>query len=209
MHSQNLEEQYILEYFGVYNGTFLSIGENDGETFSNVRALALKGWRGVCVEPSPKAFERLEKLYKDNKGVYCYPYAIGNHNGAEVLKQSGALCSTSDVGLVSTFDAKEPERWKRHQVPGTTHRGVEFEDVAVKMFRWKTFYNRLKIKTFDFVSIDCEGFDLDILKQMDVTDVKCICLEWNGKPELKEAFDKQLGGFKVIYTSGENLIYAR
>lgn len=208
MYSQNAEEQHILNYFGNFVGSFISVGENDGTTFSNVRALALNGWRGVCVEPSPKAFERLKKLYEGSENIYCYPYAIGDHNGKAIMHESSALCSINDIALVSTFDRKETERWKPHIVPGT-RQGVSFEDVEVQMFRWKTFVNRLKIKTFNFVSIDCEGFDLEILKQMDLTGVKCICLEWNGKPELKSEFEKPLEGFKIIYTSGENLIFAR
>ena len=46
--SQNQEEDVILKYFEYLPvGTFLSIGENDGQTLSNVRALAEKGWHGV------------------------------------------------------------------------------------------------------------------------------------------------------------------
>lgn len=207
-YSQSDEEQHILNYFGDHVGTFISIGENDGVTFSNVRALALRKWSGVMVEASPKAFDRLKTLYNGYKGFYLYQYAIGDHNGKAILNESGPLCSASDVGLVSGFDTKEMARWNNHIVPGQG-RGVKFEPVEVKMFRWKTFYNRLKIKKFDFVSIDCEGFDLEILSQMDLTDVKCICLEWNSKPEVKKDFEHYLDGFKLIYTSGENVIYAR
>jgi len=210
MYSQNLEEQYILEYFGPFIGNFLSIGENDGVTFSNVRALALRGWKGVMLEPSPKAFERLKTLYNGHKGFYLYPFAIGDHNGKAILQESGPLCSTADVGLVSSVNAGEVQRWANHRAPGV--RGVTFEPIEVPMFKWKTFSNRLrstKIKTFQFVSIDCEGTDLEILSQMDLTEVRAICLEWNSKPEVKSEFEKYLQGFNLIYTSGENLIYGR
>jgi FkbM family methyltransferase len=200
MHSQNSEEQHILAYFGDYVGTFISLGENDGLTFSNVRALALKGWRGCCVEPSPKAFERLKKLYQGDKNVFVYQYAIGDHNGSATLLESGPLCTPNDVGLVSTFHFYEQDRFKRT---------VDYQPIEVKMFRWKTFLNRLPIKKFDFVSIDCEGTDLEILSQMDLTDVKCICLEWNGVPNTKLHFEKYLDGFKLLYTSGENVLYGR
>lgn len=198
--SQNSEEQHILNYFGDYVGTFLSIGENDGETFSNVRALALKNWRGVMVEPSPKAFERLKALYEGRKGFYIYPYALGGHNGKAVLNESGPLISSRDVALVSTFHESEMARFRT---------SVAYNPVEVKVFRWKTFLNRLPIKEFDFVSIDCESEDLNILSQMDLSKVKCICLEWNSKPELKKDFEHYLDDFKLLYTSGENLIYAR
>lgn len=200
MYSQNLEEQYILEYFKDKVGTFLSIGENDGKTFSNVRALAERNWTGVMVEPSPKAFEKLKTLYDGHKGFYIYPFAISGHNGKAMLQESGPLCSAADVGLVSTFHQHEKERFQRT---------VKYDPIEVKTFRWKTFLNRLKIKQFDFVSIDAEGSDLEILSQMDLSQVQLICLEWNSKPEVKLAFEVYLTGFKLIYTSGENLIFGR
>lgn len=203
--TQNDEEQYILSYFkDTLDGTFISIGENDGETFSNVRALALTGrFRGVMVEPAPIPLEKLRKLYNGHKGFYIYPYAISTSNGKDTLQVSGSLCSASDSGLVSTFHPQEMARFK-----GAT----PYTPTEVKIFRWKTFYNRLTIKTFDFISIDAEGSDLDILQQMDLNELKtkCICLEWNGKTELKQAYEVYLPeGFNLIYTSAENLIYAR
>lgn len=200
MYSQSNEERYILEYFGDYVGTFLDLGCNDCLTFSNTRALALKGWRGVMVDASPKAMERCKTLYNGYKGYYFYEVAISGHNGKAILNESGPLCSAADVGLVSTFHASEMDRFKRT---------VSYESIEVKTFRWKTFYNRLKIKNFDFVSIDCEGEDLEILSQMDLANVKAICLEWNSKPELKKDFEHYLEGFKLLYTSGENLLYGR
>lgn len=206
-YSQNLEQDYILDYFkDKPSGVFIDIGANDGITFSNTRALALSGFKGVFIEPSPKAFERLKTLYNGHKGFYLYAVSIGDHNGKAILQESGSLCSAADVGLVSSVKVEENIRWMRHFVEG---KYVVFNPIEVPMFRWKTFYNRLKIKKFDFVSIDCEGFDLEILSQMDLTEVRCICLEWNSKPELKLQFEQYLEGFKLIYTSGENLLYGR
>jgi FkbM family methyltransferase len=199
-YSQNLEEKVILDYFNGYIGSFLSLGENDGITFSNVRALAERGWSGVMVEPSPKAFARLEKNYEGLKGFYLYPFAISGHNGNIILHESGPLVNSNDVALVSTVNAKEMDRFK-----GAT----TYEPVTVKCFRWKTFLNRLSIKKFHFISMDIEGEEVNVLPEMDLTDVKCICIEWNGVPELKALYEKYLDGFRLIYTSGENLIYAR
>jgi FkbM family methyltransferase len=200
MFSQSLEEQYIIDYFGEKIGTFLSIGENDGITFSNVRALALRGWKGVAVEPSPKAFEKLKELYKGHKGIYCYQYAISSHNGKAMLQESGPLINSRDVALVSTFHQSEMGRFR------TT---VSYTPVEVKTFKWRTFLNRLTIKEFDFISLDVEGDELSILPYMDLTKTSCVCIEWNSRPELKAEYEKYLDGFKLIYTSGENLIYAR
>lgn len=203
MHSQNAEEQAILNYFNGRVGTFLSVGENDGLTFSNVRALAERNWRGVCVEPSPKAFEKLKALYEGHKGIYCYQVALGDHNGKAMLQESGPLVGVNDVALVSTFHAREMDRFKRT---------VKYEPVEVKMFKWKTFFNRLTIKEFDFISLDCEASELQFLPDIDLSKTELICLETNGKQDLKNQYLEITGKFglnKVIYESGENIIVSR
>jgi len=66
-YSQSKEQEVILDYFKDHIGTFCSLGENDGITFSNVRALAERGWTGVMIEPDPEAFERLQNRYDGHK----------------------------------------------------------------------------------------------------------------------------------------------
>ena len=200
MYSQNKEEEIILHYFSGQTGTFIDIGANDGITFSNTRALAERGWKGVLIEPSPKAYAKLKEVYNGHKWFYLYNFALGDKNGKAFLQESGPLCSAKDVGLVSTFVTSEMDRFKSK---------VAYEPFEVKMFKWKTFLNRLAIKEFDFISMDCEGSELGILPDMDLSKTKCICLEWNSKPELKTEYEKYLTGFNLIYNSGENLIYGR
>lgn len=203
MFSQNAEEKYILEYFGDYVGTFLELGCNDCETFSNTRALALKGWKGVLVDASPKAIERCKNLYKGRKGIYIYDYAITGHMGKEIFHESSSLISSRDVGLVSTFHDSEMSRFK------TT---VQYTPIEVKTLKWKTALNRWQIKSFDCISLDIEGDELNVLPDMDLSEVKLICIEWNSKKDLKKQYlyyTSKYGLDKIIYTSGENLIIVR
>lgn len=197
MYSQNNEEQIILNYFGDFKGTFIDIGANDGITLSNTRALAERLWEGVLVEPSPEAYRRLRKNYERMNGFYFYPFALGETNGTTILHESGEHLGKGDIALLSTLDESEKSRWV----------GTSFSKTEVKVFRWKTFLNRLKIKKFDFISLDAEGLDLAILKQIDLTDVKCLCVEFNGKQ--KEEFVKLCDGFRLIGENAENLIFAR
>lgn len=199
-HSQNNEEQVILDYFKGHVGTFIDIGANDGITFSNTRALAERSWKGILIEPDPDAFKRADALYEFYKGIYRYNYAIGNYNGKKILQKSSSLLKTGDTGLVSTFYASEMERFKS---------AVQYTPIEVQIYTWRTALNRWAIRKFDFISMDCEGAELEILPDIDLTDTKMICIEWNGVPKLKTEYEKYLNGFKLIYTSAENLIYAR
>lgn len=201
MKSQNAEEQIILDYFKGKTGTFCDLGSNDGITFSNTYALSKLGWCGVLIEPSPRAFAKLNQLYQDTKGCfYLYNYAIGTTNGRVTLYESGELVHTGDVGLVSTLIQKETDRFKRT---------VKYEEVTVDCYRWKTAMNRWKFKKFEFISIDIEGLEIEVLQQIDLTETQLICVETNGDAFKKIKLDEMLTGFKVIYTSPENLIYAK
>lgn len=201
MYSQNKEEEVILNYFGNTTGVFLDLGANDGVTFSNTRALAELGWCGVLVEPSPQAFHRLKSNYDEKKGCfYFYPYAIGTKNGKVTLYESGQLVNKGDVALVSTLIEKETDRFKSV---------TSYTPIDVDCFRWKTFKNRLYKEEFDFISIDIEGLEYEVIQQMDLSKTKLICIETNGNQEKKQKLDALLAEFKVIYTSAENLIYAR
>lgn len=208
MYSQNLEETYILNYFGDHVGTFLDLGCNDCLTFSNTKALADRGWRGILVDCSPAAIERCRVLYKNRKGFYIYDNAIGAphpvtgkpFNGKIIFRDSGSILNGNDVGLVGTFYDEEMKRFK--QV-------TAYNPIEVQTYTWKTFFNRPPLKEYDMISLDVEGSERNILPYMDLSKAKLLCIEWNSKPELKAEYDKYLEGFKVIYTSGENLIYAR
>lgn len=199
-YSQNNESEIIDKYFGDYIGTFIDIGANDGITLSNTRALAERGWKGVLVEPSPKAYARLVENYKTFDGIYTYPYCISHSNKDFTLHESSALLGKDDIGLVSTFHDHEKERFKSV---------VSYTPVTCKCFRWKTFLNRLTIKKFDFISCDCEGNDVTVMEQIDLTDTKCICVEWNGVHAVKSRFIEICKGFRLIAENGENLIFAR
>lgn len=200
--SQNNEQEVILDYFkNQPEGSFLSIGENDGETLSNVRALALNGWSGVCVEPAPDPFQKLETLYEGSK-VLVHECAIGKENGKFPFHVSGTHLKKGDSGLLSTLEKSEMKRWK-----GTE----QFIETEVEVYTWKSFYEGCGVETFDFISIDCEGLDVDVLMQMDLKAMgtKLVCIEWNGIPSKKRAIDVYFFrfGLKLIHQNLENLIY--
>ena len=199
MYSQNAEEEIILKYFNGKIGTYISIGENDGVTLSNVRKLSELGWTGINVEPSPNAFKMLVENTKQFKKVKNYNFALGETNGKVKFYDCETHLNKGDFGLLSTMVESEKNRWTKEK----------FNEIEVQSFRWKTFLNRLSIKTFDFISMDIEGMEVSLLKQMDLRSTSLVCLEWNSKPEVKVEFDKLMIGFKIIYTSPENLIYAR
>jgi FkbM family methyltransferase len=200
--SQNNEQEVILEYFkNQPEGIFLDIGANDGQTLSNSRALALSGWSGVCVEPAPDPFQKLETLYEGTK-VVVFECAIGKANGRMPFHISGTHLHKGDSGLLSTLEPEEIKRWQ-----GTE----QFIESKVEVFTWPTFYQNCGVQKFDFISIDAEGLDLFILKEMNLKEMatKLVCVEWNNNSKMKLAFNSifKSFGMRLIHMNFENLIY--
>jgi len=203
MKSQNNEAQIVADYFKGFKGTVLDIGANDGQTFSNSYDLIQSGWSAVLIEPGT-VFTQLQELHKDNKAVTCYQLAIADKEQILTFYESGAhVKNGKDTGLVSTLDYNESIRWRNS--------GVEFTERKVQAvpFSWVYKWH----KQFDFITIDAEGFDLQILKQIDLVKVgcRCLCIEWNGVIDLKREYSNYVAiwGLRLISENRENLIFAK
>jgi FkbM family methyltransferase len=206
-YSQHGEQEIILDYFkGEREGTLLSIGENDGETFSNARALLDLGWAGDLVEPSFRAFEKLYSHHGDSDKVYLHNVAIWDREGELDFFESGSLVNGSDIALVSSLKETETHRWKKAVKP--EHKIVEYVKTKVPTITWQTFLKYSQFKKYDFITMDVEGCELDILKQMDIEalGVKMICVEYNGKDQ--EKYDAIIP-LPRYWKNRTNLIYAK
>ena len=202
-YTQNNEEQIILDYFSKHNGTLtvLDIGANDGKTFSNSLRVIEEGWNAVLVEPSPKAFAKLKELHGNNSNVICVQSAITNVNGTFELQESSTLLNQGDVSLVSSIKVEETERWR--------NANVLFSPVFVMGLDFKTFMVAIDQYKFDLISIDVEGFDYDVLSQINLTEVGCkmLIVEFNGKEKEKFVDYCSKYSMKLISENPENLIF--
>jgi len=203
-YSQSNEQEIIINLFkGKRDGTFLDIGANDGVTLSNTFALANNyGWTGLLVEASPKAYERLLKNYElIDRDIDFQNVAIGKEDGVLEFWESGELLGKGDVGLVSSGVLFELNRWKTLD--------MKFEKLSVPMTSVETMLGRSRHKTFDLLSLDIEGMELDVLPQIDFKALKIqvAVIEFNGKDEQKYHDIMFPQGFKLVSKNMENLIY--
>jgi hypothetical protein len=114
----------------------------------------------------------------------------------------GSHLGKGDSDLLSTISKTETERW------GGT---ATFKQTRAMSLRWDSFMKQFPDGTvFNFISIDAEGYDLIILKQMNLRELGCemICVEWNGKDEQEYTVIASAAGMKLIHKNAENLIFA-
>lgn len=200
MHSQNNEEKIIADYFQATKGIYLDLGANDGITLSNTYGLYKVGWDGICVEASPKAYQRLLENQPKSK---CIELAVGSYDGWIEFNESGELLGIGDTSLVSSTKPEEMKRWESLNIP--------FNLLTVRCVTFDTLLKESLLNKIDFLSIDIEGMELEVLPQINFNKlgIRMACIEWNSKD--KEKYDEIMlpFGFKVIHQNAENLIYGK
>jgi FkbM family methyltransferase len=206
-YSQGQEQEIIFNYLFPNNqtyssGVFLDLGANDGITLSNTRGLYELGWSGVCVEPSPKAFQKLSELYNGIDKVQLVNVAVGNNDGTATFYESGEHLKKGDIALLSTLKQEEIERWK-----GTE----QFTPTTTEVKTFNSLLSVCNFTKFDFVSIDCEGVDYNILSQIDFNAIntKLVCVEFNQIAKEKYVEYCSRFGMRLIFENFENLIFGR
>lgn len=204
MKSQNDEAELALKYFKGRKGTLLDVGANDGKTFSNSFDLIKAGWGAYLLEPGAVGSE-LIKTHRGNQKVHIFNYGLGEKMEKVKFFESGAhVKGGSDLGLVSTTNEEETERWKKF--------GVQFRETEIQLVPFDGFYKYNGRPKFNLISLDTEGNDWKILKQIDLKEVGCefLIIEWNGNPELKNLFSHYCGkfGLNLLSENPENLVYS-
>lgn len=92
------------------------------------------GFNAILVEPSPKAFDKLKKLYARNPKVKLKKFAISQTSGEVVFHESGSWNEDkSDVALLSSIKESELKRWGNR---------VSFTETKVQSFHLRRFFDK-------------------------------------------------------------------
>lgn len=98
----DLDKYYELYFPRHLGGTFVEVGEYDGEYASNTSGLADVGWKGFYIEPVPEYADRCRRRYAKNHQVTISQIAIGDASGYAHIRKAGPL-STASEEMVETF----------------------------------------------------------------------------------------------------------
>jgi len=162
------------------SGVFIEFGAYDGVIFSNTHLLEKQfGWTGILIDPIPSHYESM-KQSRNCKLI---------HGAITAKHQESVLIEELPASDLSRFVSKRKIFKKVHKVKAFTLQEV--------------IDNNLKSNEIDFLSIDIEGEDIEILKSFDLSHykIKAICVEHN----FREGSDKIID---FMYKNGYDLVYS-
>ena len=173
------------------DGTFLEFGAYDGVTFSNTFLLEKRlNWSGVLIDPIPKHFEQM----KLNRKCISIQAAI------TVNKNEFVKILESPASNLSKRVSKRRITDKTHRVPTFT-----LTEIIDKYF---------PAKSLDYLSIDVEGEDLEILASVDFSkyEINAICVEHNDRIDSEEILKyMEESGYELVWNeySGNDFWFIR
>lgn len=148
------------------NVFFVNIGSNDGLAGNPLREfIVTRHWKGIMVEPVAYVFERLVRVYKNRPEIHCENVAIGDKNGSKTfyfLRKNNVLPPGYDQ--VGSF-SKEKILGEDHIFPGLA---AYIQEREIQCVTLRELLARRQVRHVDVYLIDAEGFDYEILKQIDL-----------------------------------------
>lgn len=199
--SQYGQDEFVIERLrGRERGVFFDVGAFDGEQASNTCALERRfGWTGIAVEPSPTAFQLLRR----NRSCIAIQGCIAATPGtARFLHIEG--CAAMLSGLLSHYDPRHLARIDREIHAG----GGARRETRVRCFTIEDLARAHGIERIDYLSVDTEGGELEILAGVDFSrlDVNLVSVENNyGEPGFRAVLGR--AGFRLIARLGCDEVY--
>jgi FkbM family methyltransferase len=148
--------------------TFVDIGANDGYHSSNSFYWALHGANGVCFEPIPSTYGRLERLYCFNHRVVCRNVAVSENDG------EGMMVSLGDQSFIP-----ETQDQCHRALHKERHAGAK-GTCKVKLLTFDAAMRGLSLPAvIDLLTVDVEGHELRVLRSIpfDVYRFRAIIVE--------------------------------
>jgi FkbM family methyltransferase len=148
---EDLIAAFMLAQMGITDVRYLDIGANRPRHFSNTFLFYRRGSSGVLVEPDPKLCEVLRRSRPRDR---CLQVASASQDGEVILHLMGSdALSTTSTQRLSGYE--------------TEGLGSQ-ESITVEALSPGTILERgFEGETPDFVSLDVEGVDIDVLSAWD------------------------------------------
>lgn len=152
-YSQEGEDMVLRRFVGNKPGFYVDIGAHHPQRFSNTFYFYQRGWRGINVDADPDLIAEFSVLRADDINVAC---AVGS-------KADSLIFYVFNERAVNTFDKNVAA--SRTKIKGW--KIVEKRKISVVPLAALLDKHLPKGKIINFMSIDVEGIDLEVLQTND------------------------------------------
>lgn len=153
-YAQEGEDQILLRLLaGRTAGFYVDVGAHDPRRFSNTCVFYEQGWRGINIDPNPDAIRKFARERPRDVNLCC---GISNREGQMTyFRMTDSALNTFDERL-----AREREKLTGYRIIGTSDVRVERLDSVLRTHTTAPVI-------IDFMSVDAEGHDLNVLRSND------------------------------------------
>jgi FkbM family methyltransferase len=174
----SLNEDNILDWLTGYKekGVYIDIGAYNPDHINNTKLFYQRGWRGINIEPNEEGFKKFLEKRPEDVNLNC---AVGLGEADYYFAEGGSG---------NTFVKNTAEQ-----------RGID-KKIKVKLKPLSEIFKENNLSVVDFISMDVENFEHEVIKSNDwfKYKAKVLCLEGSGYPELKKY------GYKLVFWDGGN-----
>jgi len=170
-YSQDNQDRYLEQnlFKGFKNGVYVDVGAHDGVTINNTLYFEKNHqWTGINIEPIKSVYDKLVTNRPDNVNLNC---AVCNQDG-----ETEFICNVGYTEMISgikdTFDARHLNRLQNEnrQMGSTTN------VIKVNTKRLETIFDEYKMSHINYLSIDVEGAEFEVIKSINFDKVYIDCI---------------------------------
>jgi FkbM family methyltransferase len=160
-------DKKLESYFPYKNGYFVELGANDGVSQSNTKYFELfKNWRGVLIEPHPGKFSECRKNRSKRSKCINAACVSSSYTGDSIQLLYSNLMTIALEGESDIQDRNQHAEW-----------GGDFLTKSEIVYEFSAPSRTLEAillachapSTIDFLSLDVEGNEIEVLKGLDLT----------------------------------------
>jgi len=195
------QDKYLNEnYFhNKRNGVFVDVGAHDGVSYSNSYFFEKElGWTGICIEPMPAVFAKLMR----NRSCVCINSCVSPSEGLVdfvLVDDKSAYDRHFNTNMLSGVYEMYSDAGKKGLAGALRAYGISCSMIKLPSSRLSSILEKQGITHIDFLSVDTEGGELEILKTVDFKKVKVhiISVENNyNDPDIRTYLESQ--GFTFL-----------
>ena len=202
-YSQDQEDLFINDYFkNIDDGFYLDIGCYHPIKYSNTALLYNRGWQGINIDMNQTSIDLFNILRKKDKNI-CAAISSSNKEVTQYIDHLYSPVNTIDKNFSQVIS-------KRFKTKPFSEKNIftnTFTEIVNKY--------EIQIIKIDFLNIDVEGHDYDVLKGIDLLKIKpkiiCIEIDNHEKNLSNERIEKYLTKFnyKIIKRIGFNAFFEK